>query len=90
MSVEAIQAAGRSWLRAAGMGVALALAASAGLAQSITMGLYPFLLVEQATLDATDAFLAQDGLNSACRRLVGEGRDGVVRAMRARATDAAS
>jgi len=59
------------------------------MAQAITMGLYPFLLVEQATLDATDAFLAQDGLNSACRRLVGEGRDGVVRAMRARATDGA-
>jgi len=59
------------------------------MAQSITMGLYPFLLVEQATLDATDAFLAQDGLNSACRRLVGEGRDGVERALRARATDAA-
>ncbi len=58
------------------------------IAQSITMGLYPMFLVDDETLAATDAFLAQDGLNSACRRLVVEGRDGIVRAMRARAADA--
>ena len=56
-------------------------------AQSITMGLYPFLLVDDDTLAATDAFLAAD-LNPALRRLVSEGRDGIVRAMRARARDA--
>ncbi|MBI1352317.1 MAG: aminopeptidase N [Actinomycetales bacterium] len=60
------------------------------MAQAVTMGLYPALLIDEATLAATDAFLAQEGLNSACRRLVSEGRDGVVRAIRARATDAAT
>ena len=58
------------------------------IAQSITMGLYPMFLVDDDTLAATDAFLEQDGLNSACRRLVGEARDGIVRAMKARAADA--
>lgn len=58
------------------------------IAQSITMGLYPMFLVDDETLAATDAFLAQEGLNSACRRLVVEGRDGIVRAMKARAADA--
>jgi aminopeptidase N len=58
------------------------------IAQSVTMGLYPMFLVDEETLAATDAFLAQEGLNSACVRLVWEGRDGVVRAMRARAADA--
>ena len=57
------------------------------MAQSITMGLYPALLVDDETIAATDAFLAGD-LNSALRRLVGEGRDGVQRAARARAKDA--
>ena len=60
------------------------------MAQAVTVGLYPFLLVDDATIAATDAFLAQDALSSACRRLVGEGRDGVLRALRARAVDAAS
>jgi len=59
------------------------------MAQSITMGLYPFLLVDEATVAATDAFLTGD-LNSACRRLVNEGRDGVVRAAKARVKDAAA
>jgi aminopeptidase N len=58
------------------------------IAQSITMGLYPMFLIDDETLAATDAFLAQEGLNSACRRLVVEGRDGIVRAMKARAADA--
>ena len=57
------------------------------IAQSVTMGLYPMFLIDDETLVATDAFLAQEGLNSACRRLVGEGRDGVVRAAKARARD---
>ncbi len=51
------------------------------MAQAITMGLYPFLVVEDETIAATDEFLAGD-LNSACRRLVSEGRDGVLRAQR--------
>ena len=57
------------------------------MAQSITMGLYPFLLVDEETIAATDAFLSGE-MNSACRRLVSEGRDGVLRAARARARDA--
>ncbi len=58
--------------------------------QTLAMGLYPALLVEQETLDATDGFLADPDINPALRRLVVEGRDGVVRALRARATDATS
>ena len=57
------------------------------MAQSITFGLYPFLLVDEETVAATDAFLAGD-IPSGCRRLVSEGRDGLVRAVRARARDA--
>ena len=56
-------------------------------AQSITMGLYPVFLVDAQTLAQTDDFLAGD-LNSALRRLVSEGRDGIERALRARAADA--
>jgi aminopeptidase N len=59
------------------------------MAQAITMGLYPMLLVDDETVAATDAFLAGDH-NSSMRRLVGEGRDGVLRAARARAKDATS
>jgi len=57
------------------------------MAQGITVGLYPMLLVDEETIAATDVFLSGD-LNSAQRRLVGEGRDGVLRALRARAKDA--
>lgn len=59
------------------------------MAQGITVGLYPMLLVDDETVAATDRFLARDDLSSATRRLVGEGRDGVLRAQRARARDAA-
>jgi aminopeptidase N len=59
------------------------------MAQAITVGLYPMLLVDDETVAATDRFLARDDLSSATRRLVGEGRDGVLRAQRARARDAA-
>ena len=55
--------------------------------QSLATALYPFLFVEQATLDATDAFLAGD-LNSALHRIIVEGRDSIVRALAARAKDA--
>ena len=59
------------------------------IAQSITMGLYPFLLVDDETLRLTDEFLKND-VNPALRRLVSEGRDGVVRAIRARGRDASA
>ena len=57
------------------------------MAQVITMGLYPMFLVDDATVAATDAYLKRE-LNSAERRLVIEGRDGLQRAARARAKDA--
>ncbi len=59
------------------------------MASNITVGLFPALLVEQQTADLAEAFLqANPDLNPAARRLVAEGRDGVLRAMRARACDA--
>jgi aminopeptidase N len=51
---------------------------------------YPDYQVSEATVAATDAWLAGDSHATALRRLVGEGRDGVVRALAARARDAAA
>ncbi|WP_395511016.1 aminopeptidase N [Streptomyces racemochromogenes] len=44
------------------------------IAQQIAVGLYPSLQVSQATLDATDAWLATAEPNAALRRLVSESR----------------
>ncbi|MDB1086735.1 aminopeptidase N [Streptomyces sp. ACA25] len=60
------------------------------MAQQIAVGLYPTLQVSQATLDATDAWLAAAEPSAALRRLVTESRAGVERALRARAADAAA
>ncbi|MFI9308387.1 aminopeptidase N [Streptomyces triculaminicus] len=60
------------------------------IAQQIAIGLYPALQVSQATLDATDAWLASAGPNAALRRLVTESRAGVERALKAQAADAAA
>ncbi len=58
------------------------------LAQQIVVGLYPALLTTQATIDQTDAFLAALPAESAAlRRMMLENRDGVARALRARAAD---
>ncbi|MEV5975568.1 aminopeptidase N [Streptomyces sp. NPDC052114] len=57
------------------------------MAQQIATGLYPSLQIEQATLDATDAWLASAEPNAALRRLVTESRAGVERALKARAAD---
>ncbi|SNR23518.1 aminopeptidase N [Actinomadura mexicana] len=51
---------------------------------------YPFLVIEQSTVDRTDAYIAENDPPAALRRLLSEGRDGVSRALRARAKDAAS
>jgi aminopeptidase N len=51
---------------------------------------YPLYLVEEETVTATDEWLAGDGHPAPLRRLIAEGRDGVVRALKARATDAAA
>ncbi|MGW2325101.1 aminopeptidase N [Streptomyces sp. NPDC001700] len=58
------------------------------MAQQIAVGLYPVLQVSQATLDATDAWLASAEPSAALRRLVTESRAGVERALRARVADA--
>ncbi len=63
---------------------------TAEMAQSIVVGLYPGLLVSQTVVDRTDAFLSSRELPAALRRLLLEGRDGVARALRARACDTAA
>ncbi|MBO0868812.1 MAG: aminopeptidase N [Micromonosporaceae bacterium] len=50
---------------------------------------YPSLQVSEATLAATDEWLAAPDRPGPLRRLVAEGRDGVVRALAGRARDAA-
>ncbi|MDQ0633647.1 aminopeptidase N [Arthrobacter pascens] len=58
------------------------------LAQQIVVGLYPALLTTQETIDRTDGFLAALPAESAAlRRMMLENRDGVARALRARAAD---
>ncbi|MFJ6026380.1 aminopeptidase N [Pseudarthrobacter sp. NPDC092424] len=59
------------------------------LAQQIVVGLYPALLTTQETVDRTDGFIAAlPPASAALRRMMLENRDGVARALRARATDA--
>ncbi|MFE2938879.1 aminopeptidase N [Streptomyces sp. NPDC059255] len=60
------------------------------MAQQVAIGLYPAIQVSQATLDATDAWLASAGPNAALRRLISESRSGVERALRAQAADEAA
>ncbi|TFI23517.1 aminopeptidase N [Streptomyces sp. 4R-3d] len=60
------------------------------MAQQVALGLYPALQINQATLDATDAWLASASPNAALRRLMSESRAGVERAMRAQAADGAA
>ncbi len=61
---------------------------SSEVAQNVVVGLYPTWDVSEVTVRRTDEFLAsRDDLAPALRRLVNEGRDGVVRALRARARD---
>jgi len=60
------------------------------MAQNIVVGLYPTLLVSPALVERTDAYLAGSDVAPALARLLAEARDGVVRALRARACDAAA
>ncbi|WAX58136.1 aminopeptidase N [Jatrophihabitans cynanchi] len=62
------------------------------LAQNVVIGLFPVWssTISADTLAAADEFLAREELPSALRRLVGEGRADVARAVRARQTDAAA
>ena len=51
---------------------------------------YPNYRIDEDTVAATDAWLAGDGHPPALLRLVAEGKDAVVRALKARAKDAES
>jgi aminopeptidase N len=58
------------------------------MAQNLVVGLYPGLLVSPDVVERTDAYLSSTDVPPALERLLLEGRDGVVRALRARARDA--
>ncbi|MGI8679401.1 MAG: aminopeptidase N [Jatrophihabitans sp.] len=62
------------------------------LAQNVVVGLFPSWTstIDEATVEAADAFLAEPDLPTALRRLVIEGRADIVRALHARATDGGS
>ncbi|MEU1392357.1 MULTISPECIES: aminopeptidase N [unclassified Nonomuraea] len=59
-------------------------------ASTFAMNCFPALLIEPATVQAAQDFLAAEQPPQALRRLVLEGADGVSRALRNRETDAAS
>ena len=59
-------------------------------AQEFVMLGYPTYQISPDTIALTDAWLARDGQPASLRRLVAEGRDGVVRALKARARDTAA
>ncbi|MFF5290864.1 aminopeptidase N [Paractinoplanes globisporus] len=59
-------------------------------AQEFVMYGYPVYQISEQTIALTDAWLARDGQPASLRRLVAEGRDGVVRALKARARDLAA
>ncbi|HEU4424730.1 MAG TPA: aminopeptidase N, partial [Pilimelia sp.] len=58
-------------------------------AEFVILG-YPAYQVNEETVAVTDAWLCKDGHPAPLRRLVAEGRDGIVRALKARAKDTAS
>ena len=57
-------------------------------AQSVVLGLFPSWAVERSTVEAADVWLADESHPPALRRLVTEGRAGIVRALAAREFDA--
>ncbi len=59
-------------------------------AQEFAMLAYPAYQVSKETVALTDAWLADAAHSPSLRRLVAEGRDGVLRALKARAKDAGS
>ncbi len=64
---------------------------SGEMAQNVAVGLYPALLVSPDVVAQTDAHLAASpDIPAALSRIMLEGRDGVVRSLRARERDAAS
>jgi aminopeptidase N len=61
---------------------------SSDMSQTFAEVAYPFLVVEQSTIDRTEAYIAENDPPAALTRLLSEGRDGVARALRARRKDA--
>ncbi|TMR91529.1 aminopeptidase N [Nonomuraea basaltis] len=59
-------------------------------ASSFAVGCFPSLLIEQATVQAADDYLAAEKPPQALRRMILEGADGVRRALRNREKDAES
>ena len=59
------------------------------LAQNVAVGLYPALLVDRSVVERTDAYLQSHEVPAPLARLLLEGRDGVVRSLRARERDTA-
>jgi aminopeptidase N len=60
------------------------------MAHTITEYLFPATVIEQATVQATENYLAALDASSGERRLIEEGRDGLLRALRAQACDRAA
>ncbi|MBG0567737.1 aminopeptidase N [Actinoplanes aureus] len=56
-------------------------------AQEFATLAYPAYQIGEETVALTDAWLSRDGQPASLRRLVAEGRDGILRAMKARAKD---
>jgi len=56
-------------------------------AQAVVVGLFPSWAIDKRTVDAADTWLADDSHPPALRRLVSEGRAGIVRALGAREFD---
>ncbi|SEG55378.1 Membrane alanyl aminopeptidase Metallo peptidase. MEROPS family M01 [Thermomonospora echinospora] len=63
---------------------------SSDMAQTFAELAYPFLVIDQSTVARTDAYIEAGDPPPALRRLLLEGRDGVGRALRARAKDASA
>ncbi|MFV2173460.1 aminopeptidase N [Actinomadura sp. LOL_016] len=63
---------------------------SSDMSQTFAESAYPFLVIEQSTIDRTEAYIKENDPPAALVRLLSEGRDGVARALRARAQDASA
>jgi aminopeptidase N len=61
---------------------------TAEMAQNLVVGLYPDLIIRPDIVERTDAYLSGNDVPPALARLLLEGRDNVVRALRARERDA--
>jgi aminopeptidase N len=60
---------------------------SSDMSSTFAENAYPFLMIDQSTVDRTTTYLDEQNPPPALRRLLLEGRDGVTRALRAQAKD---